>query len=434
MAEKLLSDKAIQSALRAASESGKPKAIPDGAGLWLEVQRSGTGWWRQRFTFGGRPNRLSVGSYPKVGLRVARERGAEITAMVVAGIDPTRARKAEKAGAAQAREHADLRAAGKPLPGTFEHVAREWLAKAQTSKVTPDHLATIQRRLERDTFPMIGTRPLAEITARELLDCLRKIEERGTIETAHRVKFSCGQVFRYGIAIGACSSNPAADLRAALQTTASRNFAAITTPEALRPLLAAMDDYAGHPVTRAALQLSALLMLRPGELRHMEWAWIDFASATLTVPAERMKRDIKGKANGQPHIVPLAPQAVAHLRDLQPLNGKGTYVFPSLLTTKRCMSENTVRGALRRLGYSNDEMTAHGFRATARTMLAERLNFDAEIIEAQLAHKVAGPLGRAYNRTQFVEQRRAMLGRWADYLDELRRSNNVSPKAVGVAP
>lgn len=262
-----------------------------------------------------------------------------------------------------------------------------------------------------------------------MLACLRRVEARGAIETAHRAKDACGQVFRYGIAIGQCKSNPASELRDAMRPVVSRHHAAIVDPVEAGKLLRDAMAYEGHPVTRAALQLSALLLLRPGELRHMEWAWIDFDGATLTVPAEVMKRKKADKADGPPHLVPLAPQALTILTDLQPLTGgEGRrFVFPSLLTGERCMSENTVRGALRRMGYSNDEMTAHGFRAMARTMIAERLEIAPEVIEAQLAHAVSGSLGRSYDRTQFLDQRREMMIRWADYLDRIRKGADVLP-------
>jgi len=236
-------------------------------------------------------------------------------------------------------------------------------------------------------------------------------------------------VFRYGVAIGACQRNPAADLRDALRPVQTRHHAAIVDPAKVGQLLRDVQGYEGHPVTRAALQLSALLLLRPGELRHMEWAWLDLEGATLTVPAEVMKRKKADKQDGPPHLVPLCTQAVDILRDLAKLTGgEGRrYVFPSLLTGERCMSENTVRGALRRMGYGNDDMTAHGFRATARTLIAERLDTAPEVIEAQLAHAVADNLGRAYNRTQYLEQRRQMMQAWADYLDRLRDGAQVIP-------
>jgi len=255
----------------------------------------------------------------------------------------------------------------------------------------------------------------------------RRVEARGAIETAHRIKDACGQVFRYGIATGHCKRNPAADLRDALRPVETRHHAAIVDPTKAGALLRDMVAYEGHAVTRAALALSALLLLRPGELRHMEWAWIDIDAAVLTVPGEVMKRTKADKANGPPHAVPLAPQALVVLAELRSLTGHGRFMFPSLLTGERCMSENTVRGALRRMGYGNDDMTAHGFRATARTMIAERLGIAPEVIEAQLAHTVADALGRAYNRTQYLDQRRHMMAKWADYLDTLRNGAQVLP-------
>ncbi len=314
-----------------------------------------------------------------------------------------------------------------PGPGTFEHVGREWLVTVHEVKVSAGHAERTRVRLEQDVFLWIGRRSIVDIEAPELLQCLRRVEARGAIETAHRIKDACGQVFRYGIAAGHCTRNPAADLRDALRPVPTRHHAAIVDPKRTAELLRAIGEYEGHPVTRAALQLSARLLLRPGELRHMEWAWIDLDAATLTVPAETMKRTKADKANGAPHLVPLAPQAVATLRELHPITGHGRYVFPSLLTGERCMSENTVRGALRRMGYGNDDMTAHGFRAMARTMIAERLGIAPEVIEAQLAHAVADSLGRAYNRTQFLDQRRDMMAKWADYLDTLRNGAQVLP-------
>jgi integrase len=231
-------------------------------------------------------------------------------------------------------------------------------------------------------------------------------------------------VFRYGVATGACARNPAADLREALKPVPIRHFAAIIDPKGAKQLLRDVAGYRGNPITRAALRLSAMLLLRPGELRRIEWAWVDFEASTLTLPSEVMKRRKNEKENGPPHIVPLADQAMAILKDLEPLTIYSRFVFPSILTREKCMSENTVRSALRRLGYTNDEMTAHGFRAMARTMLAEQLDMQPEVIEAQLAHAVSDSLGRAYNRTQYLAQRRVMMIAWADYLDALVATPN----------
>lgn len=420
MAKNLLNEKAIQAALKEAIGGSKAKTIQDGGGLTMICRADGVGWWRMRYWMASRENRLSLGVYPEVSLRQARERRDVAAKQVADGTDPSEHRKASKVAKAANAEVARLAASGLPGPGTLEFVAREWLSTVHEVKVSAGHAERTRIRLEQDILPWLGRRPIGEIEAPELLQCLRRIEARGAIETAHRIKDSCSQVFRYGIATGQCLRNPAADLRDALRPVEAKHHAAIVDPQVAGSLLRNMMEYQGHPVTRAALSLSALLLLRPGELRHMEWAWIDLDAAALSVPAEVMKRSKIDKANGPPHFVPLAPQAVAILRELQPLTGHGRYVFPSLLTGERCMSENTVRGALRRMGYGNDDMTAHGFRAMARTMIDERLGVPAEVIEAQLAHAVGDALGRAYNRTQFLDQRREMMAKWADYLDRLR--------------
>ena len=422
-----LSDKAIQAAIRTAKTAGKPATLSDGGGLSIQVQPSGAGWWRLRYWIDSRENRLSLGTYPEIGLARARERRRDAQKLIAEGVDPSAHRKATKAERVRERKAADLVAAGLPAPGSFEQLAREWLANVHAAKVSAGHLDRTRIRFEQDVFPWIGGRPVGEIGAPELLGCLRRVEGRGAIETAHRIKDACGQVFRYGIASGQCERNPAADLRDALRPVQTRHHAAIVDPKAAGQLLRDLMDYQGHPVTRAALALSALLMLRPGELRHMEWADIDFEAAVLTIPGERMKRTKPEKASGPPHLVPLGKRALQILGELKPLTERSRYVFPSLLTGERCMSENTVRGALRRMGYSNDEMTAHGFRAMARTMIAERLGIAPEVIEAQLAHAVPDALGRAYNRTQFLEQRVQMMDRWAEYLDRLRDGAQVLP-------
>lgn len=426
-ASDLLTDKTIRAALKAAAGEGKARKISDGAGLVLDVRPTGAGWWRLRYWLGGKERMLSLGIYPDTSLAQARVKRDEARRLVAEGQDPSAVRQEAKAETQRRQEAERLADAGLPPVGSFEAVAREWLARVHQVKVSPGHAERTRIRLEQDAFPWIGRQPIAEVDAPELLKVLRRVEGRGAIETAHRLKDACGQVFRYGIAAGLCSRNPAADLRDALQPVQTRHHAAIVEPGQVGKLLRDMHDYQGHAVTRAALSLSALLLLRPGELRHMEWAWLDLEAAMLTVPAEVMKRRKEDKADGPPHLVPLPAQAVAILSDLQALTGAGRYVFPALTTSKRCMSENTVRSALRRLGYGNEDMTAHGFRATARTMIAERLGIGAEVIEAQLAHAVADSLGRAYNRTQYLDQRRAMMQAWADYLDKLRKGADVVP-------
>jgi len=420
-----LSDKAIRAALKRAADSGKPEKLSDGGGLRLDVQSSGSGWWRLRYRFAGKEGMLSLGVYPAVPLALARQRRDEARALVAAGTDPSAARKADKAAQAAQAEVTRIAEAGLPAPGTFEHVACDWLTRIHEAKVSAGHAERTRIRFEQDAFPWIGRRPIADIDAPELLTVLRRVTARGAIETAHRLKDACGQVFRYGIASGACTRNPAADLRDALPPVPTRHLAAIVEPKKAAELLRAMGDYAGHPITRAALALSALLFLRPGELRQLEWAWVDLDDAQVTIPGALMKRRKDEKLNGAPHIVPLAPQAVAIFRDLHPLTGAGRYVFPSLQSKDRPMSENTVNVALRRMGFDRETATAHGFRAMARTMAAERLGIEPQVIEAQLAHAVQDALGRAYNRTTFAEQRRELMVKWADYLDRLRKGADV---------
>lgn len=422
-----LDDKTIKAALKKAATDGKAAKLSDGGGLVLEARPTGAGWWRWRYWRDGREGMLSLGVYPEVGLRAAREKRDAARRRLAEGTDPSAARKAEKAERSRTREAQALADAGLPPAGSFEHIAREWLATVHQAKVSEKHAERTRIRLQQDAFPWLGRRPIGDIEAPELLQCLRRVEARGAIETAHRVKDACGQVFRYGIAIGACKRNPAADLRDALQPVPTRHHAAVTDPKKAGELLRAMSDYAGHPITRAALALSALLFLRPGELRQLEWSWVDLDEAMLTLPVALMKRSKAEKANGNAHAVPLAPQAVAVFKDLHPLTGHGRYVFPSLLTSERPMSENTVNVALRRMGFDRHTATAHGFRAMARTLAAERLGMAPEVIEAQLAHTVGDPLGRAYNRTQYLEQRRDLMTRWANYLDQLRDGAKVLP-------
>lgn len=428
MATNLLSDKAIRAAVKRAADEGKARKISDGGGLVLDVRPTGGGWWRLRYWRDGREGMLSLGTYPTVSLADARGRRDDARKQIASGTDPSVQRKQEKRVRAARLAVERAISDGEAVPGSFEAVAREWLVTVHQQKVSKGHAERTRVRFENDIFPWLGSRQISEVEAPDLLAALRKIEARGAIETAHRAKDACGQVFRFGIAAGYCTRNPAADLRDALQPVPTRHHAAIVEPKSAGGLLRDMLEYQGHPVTRAALGLSAMLMLRPGELRQLEWAWIDFDSATLAIPADVMKRTKAQKASGVPHVVPLAPQALTILRDdLLPLTGGGRYVFPGLHSAERPMSENTVRSALRRLGYGNEEMTAHGFRAMARTIAAERLGIAPEVIEAQLAHAVPDALGRAYNRTQYLDQRRDLMVKWADYVDRLRTGAEVIP-------
>lgn len=388
--------------------NAKPKAkqykLFDGDGLFLLVSPAGGKWWRFRYRFEGKEKLISLGTYPEIGLAKARERRDVARSQVAGGVDPSQARKAEKAS----------KSSGK---NTFETIAREWHRKFLPTW-SPDHAKEIIRKLESNVFPWMGSRPIIEIKAPDLLMVLRRIESRGALDSAHRVKATCGQIFRYAVATGRAERDPVGDLRGALPPAKSKHLAAITNPQKVGGLLRAIDSYEGSFVTQCALKLAPLLFVRPGELRKMEWSEIDIESAEWSIPAEKMK-------SGRPHLVPLARQAVEILKELRPLTGNGQYVFPSIRNPRRPISNNTVLAALRRMGFEKDEMSGHGFRAMARTILDEVLQVRPDYIEHQLAHTVRDPLGRAYNRTKHLEERRRMMQTWADYLDGLRAGAKV---------
>jgi integrase len=389
--------------------NAKPQAkaykLADERGLFLLVMPTGGKLWRLKYRRPGtkKENLLALGRFPDVKLKQARERREEARALLADGIDPGAKRQAE-------------RIAG---PDTFEAVAREWLEQTKADRIATTN-SLIQTRMEADLFPYLDMRPINDIRAPELLAVLRRVEARGALIVAKRLRQIAGQVFRYAVATGRAERDPAADLRGALKSAGGeRHHAALTAPAEVGELLRAIAGYSGSPVTRAALLLSPLVFQRPGELRAMEWADLDLDAAEWRLPAEKMKMRVA-------HIVPLSAQAVAILRDLQPLTGRGRYVFPGARSNQRPMSNNTVNAALRRVGYTGEQMTAHGFRATARTLLAE-LGWMPDAIERQLAHKASGPLGAAYDRAQFLAERRRMMQSWADYLDGLRTGANVVP-------
>lgn len=404
------------------------KRLTAGDGLYvLLFVKGGSHGWRLDYTINGRRKTISLGTYPATGLSLARQKADAARQSLAAGIDPSAQRQADKDAASKAREAEAAAAEGAPLPGTFEHVAREWF-DVRRSDWASTHADKVLARLENDVFPWIGTRPIRQLTPTALLAVFRRIEARGAIETAHRAKDSCSQVFRYAVATGQADSDPTRDLRDALRTPVTRHMAAITDPTELAALLRAIDGYSGTLVVRTALQLSPMLMLRPGELRAATWDEFDLDAATWRIAPARMKGRKIVKLNGEAHAVPLPLQAVALLRELHPLTGDGRYVFRGERDHDRPMSANTINAALQRMGYSTqDDMTAHGFRATARTILHERLGIEPAVIEAQLAHSVKDSNGPAYNRTQFLDQRRAMLQTWADYLDQLREGAKVIP-------
>lgn len=394
-------------AIRNTKPATKPIKMTDGGGMYLLLNPNGSRWWRFDYRFDGKRKTLSMGTYPDTGLKDARDKRDAARKLLAAGVDPGEQRKAAKAAGEE-------RAAN-----SFEVVAREWHAK-QSATWVELHASRIMLRLENDVFPWLGSRPVAEVTAKELLATVNRIVDRGAVESAHRVLQNCGQVLRYAIATGRAERNPVADLRGALPPVKQSHLAAIIEPHAIGALLRATDAYNGSLVTKCALRLAPLVFVRPGELRQAEWAEFDLDNAQWNIPAEKMKMR-------EPHLVPLAPQAVAILRELQPLTGRGRYVFPSARSPQRPMSNNAVLSALRRMGYATDEMSGHGFRAMARTVLDEVLHFRPDYIEHQLAHAVKDPNGRAYNRTAHLPERRAMMAAWADYLDALKVGGNVIP-------
>jgi integrase len=407
----MLSDTQIRSTKPAA----RPVRLYDGRGLYLEVAPSGGRWWRLKYRFEGREKLLSMGTYPDTGLKAARDKRDRARELLAQGIDPSDARRAEKTSQSQ------------EALNSFEAVAREWHATVHVAKVSAGHAARTLIRLKQDVFPWLGGQTISEIKAPQLLQTMRRIESRGAIETAHRALQACGQVFRCAIATGRAERDPTPDLRGALKPVLVQHMAAITDPQRVGELLRAIGDYKGMPVTRAALQLAPLVFVRPGELRKAEWCEFDLDARQWRIPAARMKRTRQEKLSGAAHVVALSRQAVAVLGDLHTLTGHGRFVFPSPRTGERPMSDNGVLSALRSMGFPKDEMTGHGFRAMARTLLAEQLGIDEAVIEAQLAHAVKDALGRAYNRTEFLEQRRRMLQTWADYLDKLREGAEVIP-------
>lgn len=393
--------------IRTAKPTGKKQKLTDGAGLYLEVSPAGSKLWRLKYRFNGKEKLLALGSYPATSLKDAREKRDGARKLLEAGIDPSEHRKAAKA------------AGEEKAANSFEVIAREWFTK-QSKTWAETHSSKIMLRLEKDIFPWLGTRPIADVSAPEILACLRRVESRGAVESSHRILQNCGQIMRYAIATGRAMQNPADALKGALTPVQATHRAAITEPRAIGALLRAIDDYHGSLATRCALRLAPMLFVRPSELRSIEWAEIDFDNALWTIPAEKMKMR-------ESHIVPLSKQALEILGEIKPLTGHGRYAFPSARSPKRPMSNNAVLSALRRMGYGKDEMSGHGFRAMARTVLDEILHVRPDFIEHQLAHAVRDPNGRAYNRTSHLAERKAMMQQWADYLDTLKQGGNVLP-------
>lgn len=387
----------------------KETKLYDGGGLFLLITPSGGKLWYLKYRYGGKEKKLALGAYPFVSLETARERREDARKLLANGVDPGEMKKV-------------LRTASKDTAAnSFEVVAREWHHKfSSAGKWSPNHAADILHRLEKDIFPPLGSRPISEIRPMELLKVLERIANRGALDTAHRLRHHCGMIFRYAIVTERAERDIASDLRGALPAVKGGHHAAPTTPEKLASLLKAIDAYEGSYVVKCALQLLPLFFCRPGELRAAEWTEFDFDKAIWEIPAARMKMK-------QPHIVPLSEQAISILESLQSLTGFGKYLFPCQRSTHRCMSDNAYNAALRRMGYSKDEATAHGFRASARTILDEVLHVPVVLIEHQLSHSVRDPLGRAYNRTSHLDERKKMMQAWADYLDGIKSGAKVLP-------
>jgi integrase len=408
-------------AIRNAKPVTKPAKLFDERGLYLIVTPSGGKWWRFRYKFNGKEKLLSLGIYPDVPLasrvikdeetgktqkiKGARELREEARELLAQGVDPGENRKAQKATKQN-------RAAN-----SYEVVAREWYSK-YASSWSHAHGERIIRRFERDVFPWIGGRPIADVAAPELLAVIRRIENRGAVETAHRALANCGQVFRYAVATGRAERDPSGDLRGALPPVKGEHFAALTEPKQVGRLLRALDGYQGTFIVTCALRLAPLVFVRPGELRKAEWKDINLDTGEWRYTVTK---------TGTPHIVPLATQVVSVLRELHALTGYGRFVFPGARSNMRPMSDNAILAAMRRMGIAKDEMSGHGFRAMARTILDEVLGVRPDLIEHQLAHAVRDPNGRAYNRTAHLPERRQMMQQWADYLSALKAGAEVIP-------
>lgn len=396
-------------AIRNAKPADKPVRLFDGGGLYLEIAPSGGKWWRLKYRFGGKEKRYSLGVYPEVTLATARKKRDEAREKLAAGIDPGEAKKAEKRASLLAAAH------------SFEVVARGWMDERKTTVEPAQHDKTLAR-MENDVFPWLGKRPIAEIDAPEILVVLKRVDGRGARFTAHRIRSEISRVFRYGIKEGHCKADPARDLVDAIPPAQTTHFASITEPEKVGEMLRAFDGFTGTFPVLCALKLAPMLFVRPGELRKAEWAQFDLDKGEWRYFVNKTKTD---------HLVPLAAQAVTILRELHALTGEGVYVFPGARDRNRPMSEAAINAALRRLGYdTRTEITGHGFRAMARTILHEELEEKPEVIEHQLAHTVPDSLGRAYNRTKFIKARRSMMQQWADYLDKLKAGAEIIPIAA----
>ena len=397
--------------VKTSKPTDKERKMFDGGGLFLLITPSGGKLWHLKYRFEGKEGKLSFGAYPAVSLADARQGRDEARKLLAKGIDPSAFRKQEKA------DREEIQA------NSFEAIAREWHGQQKADNAwTVDHATTIMNRMEKDMFPWIGGKPITEVTAKDIRTILDRVKGRGVIETARRCRTIASQVFTYAISTDRAMYDVAASLRKHLPPISKtrKHMASVTDPKELAPVLRAIDGYQGSFVAKCALQLLPLLFVRPGELRHMEWAEIDLEAAEWNIPEGKMKMK-------KPHLVPLSLQALDILNEIKPLTHNSKYVFPSARSYSRCMSDNTINAAFRRMGFDGDMITGHGFRATARTILDEILSFRPDFIEHQLAHAVKDPNGRAYNRTAFLVERRKMMQTWSDYLEGLKQGAKILP-------
>lgn len=389
--------KLTATAVKTAKPKEKPYKLFDGHGLYLEIRPTGSKRWRYKYTFNGKEKLISLGTYPLTSLKEARDKHFEARKLLDNGINPSEARKEQKEA--------------KSASNSFQFVAEEWWKQTKHTW-SEKHGEQVYRRLEKNLFPWLRNTPVSDITPPELLKHLRRMEERGAVEMAHRVKTTCGQIFRYAISTGRLERDITQDLKDALKPVTKKHFPTITDPTKIGELLRAIDGYEGHPVTKCALKLAPLTFVRPGELRHMEWEEIDFERKEWVIPPEKMKMKAK-------HVVPLSTQAIAVLEEIKPLTGRGKYVFPSVRSSSRPLSDNGVNSALRRMGYTKDEIVPHSFRSMASTLLNEQ-GYKWDAIERQLAHSERNSVRAAYNYAEYMDIRIPMMQQWADYLDELK--------------
>jgi len=401
-----LTDVAVR---KAKNDLGTTKRMSDGGGLCLELNKNGSRYWRLAYRFDGKQKTLALGVYPSVTLSKAREGADDARKNLREGIDPAFVRKTKSRNDDE-------------TANSFQSVAVDWLERFK-GEWTESHYKSISGRLRRDILPFIGNRDIASITAPELLIVIRRIEARGHLENAHRALTNVGQVFKYGISIGKCDRNHAADIVSAIPRPSVKHMSAITDPKQVGILMQAIANYSGDIITRCALQLTAHVFLRSREIRLAEWSEIDFEIREWRIPSAKIKgrkRDKEANPSGF-HTVPLAIQSIDILHEVQAISGDGKYVFPGARTKSKPISDATMTNALRRMGYGKDDMHVHGFRAMARTLIRQELGYDEEPIERQLGHAVRGALGAAYNRADFLEDRRKMMQDWADYLERLTR-------------